>query len=51
LRQEENQYLAVPPELARTLPQNLQELVGYQLNGGLGFAGELGKDPIEMLRA
>jgi ectoine hydroxylase-related dioxygenase (phytanoyl-CoA dioxygenase family) len=51
LRQEENQYLAVPPELARTLPENLQRLVGYQLNGGLGFAGELGKDPIEMLRA
>ena len=51
LRQEENQYLAVPPELARTLPENLQKLVGYQLNGGLGFTGELGKDPIEMLRA
>ncbi len=50
LRQEENQYLAVPPELARTLPENLQKLVGYQLNGGLGFAGELGQDPIEMLR-
>jgi|SRR5579885_2674149 ectoine hydroxylase-related dioxygenase (phytanoyl-CoA dioxygenase family) len=51
LRQEENQYLAVPPELARTLPEKLQKLVGYQLNGGLGFAGELGRDPIEMLRA
>ena len=51
LRQEENQYLAVPPEIARTLPENLQRLVGYQLSGGLGFAGELGKDPIEMLRA
>jgi len=51
LRQEENQYLAVPPEVARTLPEDLQKLVGYQLNGGLGFAGELGQDPIEMLRA
>jgi ectoine hydroxylase-related dioxygenase (phytanoyl-CoA dioxygenase family) len=51
LRQEENQYLAVPPAIARTLPENLQKLVGYQLNGGLGFSGELGKDPIEMLRA
>ncbi len=51
LRQEENQYLAVPPEIARTLQENLQKLVGYQLNGGLGFTGELGKDPIEMLRA
>jgi enamine deaminase RidA (YjgF/YER057c/UK114 family) len=50
LRQEENQSLAVPPEIARTLPENLPRLVGYQLSGGLGFAGELGKDPIEMLR-
>jgi hypothetical protein len=51
LRQEENQYLAVPPELARTLPEDLQRLVGYQLDGGLGFAGDLGQDPIEMLRS
>ena len=51
LRQEENQYLAVPPEIARTLPENLQKLVGYQLNGGLGFSGDVGKDPIEVLRA
>jgi ectoine hydroxylase-related dioxygenase (phytanoyl-CoA dioxygenase family) len=51
LRQEENQYLAVPPEIARNLPENLQRLVGYQMNGGLGFTGELGKDPIELLRA
>jgi hypothetical protein len=29
LRQEENQYLAVPPELARTLPVPLQRLIGY----------------------
>jgi ectoine hydroxylase-related dioxygenase (phytanoyl-CoA dioxygenase family) len=51
LRQEESQYLAVPPEIARTLPENLQKLVGYQLSGGLGFTGDVGKDPIEMLRA
>ena len=51
LRQEENQYLSVPPEFARTLTENLQKLVGYQLSGGLGFAGELGRDPIEMIRA
>ena len=50
LRQEENQYLAVPPEIARTLPENLQRLVGYQLSGGLGFSGDVGKDPIEVLR-
>jgi ectoine hydroxylase-related dioxygenase (phytanoyl-CoA dioxygenase family) len=29
LRQEENQYLACPPELARTFPSALQELMGY----------------------
>jgi ectoine hydroxylase-related dioxygenase (phytanoyl-CoA dioxygenase family) len=52
LRQEENQYLAVPPEVARTLPEDLQKLVGYQLHGpGLGFSGDIGKDPIELLRA
>jgi hypothetical protein len=29
LRQEENQYLAVPPDIARTLPVELQRLIGY----------------------
>lgn len=38
LRQEENQYLDVPPELARTLSKELRELVGYKMHGGLGFA-------------
>ena len=38
LRQEENQYLDVPPELARTLPKQLRDLVGYKLHRGLGFA-------------
>ena len=38
LRQEENQYLAVPQELARTLPDELQELMGYSLgSSNLGF--------------
>jgi ectoine hydroxylase-related dioxygenase (phytanoyl-CoA dioxygenase family) len=36
LRQEENQYLAVPPALARTLPPRLRELVGYKNHGFLG---------------
>jgi ectoine hydroxylase-related dioxygenase (phytanoyl-CoA dioxygenase family) len=31
LRQEENQYLSTPPELARQLPQSLQELIGYAM--------------------
>ena len=29
LRQAENQYLAVPPDIARTLPEELQRLLGY----------------------
>jgi hypothetical protein len=31
LRQEENQYMAVPPELARSFPRRLQELMGYDM--------------------
>lgn len=50
LRQEENQYLALPPEVARMLPRDLQKLVGYQIHDpGLGFVG--GLDPIKLLRA
>lgn len=38
LRQEENQYLAVTPEQARLLPEDLQELMGYALgSSNLGF--------------
>ena len=33
LRQEENQYLTVPPELARAMPEALQRLIGYDLGG------------------
>jgi len=36
LRQFENQYLAVPPELARTLSPVMQELLGYKNHGYLG---------------
>jgi ectoine hydroxylase-related dioxygenase (phytanoyl-CoA dioxygenase family) len=38
LRQEENQFLDVPPSLARTLPKELRDLVGYKMHHGLGFA-------------
>jgi ectoine hydroxylase-related dioxygenase (phytanoyl-CoA dioxygenase family) len=38
LRQEENQYLDVPPALARKLPKELRDLVGYRMHRGLGFA-------------
>ncbi len=33
LRQEENQYLSVPPEIARTYPERVQRLMGYQSDG------------------
>jgi hypothetical protein len=37
--QEENQYLACPPEIAREMPPALQELVGYTMAGeALGCA-------------
>ena len=36
LRQYENQYLAVPPDLARTLSPKLQDLLGYSSHGYLG---------------
>jgi ectoine hydroxylase-related dioxygenase (phytanoyl-CoA dioxygenase family) len=33
LRQVENQYLVAPPEVARTFPPTLQDLLGYALHG------------------
>jgi hypothetical protein len=44
LRQEENQYLANPPEVAREYPESLQRLIGYDFGGPfLGFVN--GDDP------
>jgi len=38
LRQEENQYLACPPEIARTLDPELQALIGYSMGSyALGY--------------
>ena len=38
LRQEENQYLSCPPEVARELEPRLKALLGYTIgNGGLGY--------------
>ncbi|MEX0941087.1 MAG: phytanoyl-CoA dioxygenase family protein [Pseudomonadales bacterium] len=38
LRQEENQFLSCPPHIARNLPQDLQELLGYTMgNYALGY--------------
>jgi ectoine hydroxylase-related dioxygenase (phytanoyl-CoA dioxygenase family) len=50
LRQEENQYLAVPREIARELPVELLRLMGYARGAyALGYVGDL-RDPIEVLR-
>jgi ectoine hydroxylase-related dioxygenase (phytanoyl-CoA dioxygenase family) len=49
LRQEENQYLACPPEIARTLPEGLLRLMGYHLGAvGLGYVDSV-RDPIDWL--
>ncbi len=48
LRQEENQYLASPPEVARTFPERLQRLIGYDYGGPyLGFVD--GDSPLRLL--
>ncbi len=48
LRQAENQYLAVPPEVARNLPEQLQRLVGYAIHvPNLGWYE--GQDPSVVL--
>src|ERR1700751_2918711 len=44
LRQEENQYLACPPEIARTLPEGLLRLMGYQRGSyAIGYAEDIGE--------
>lgn len=50
LRQEENQYLAVPFEIARTLPDDLLRLIGYARGAyALGYVDDL-RDPLEVLK-
>jgi hypothetical protein len=49
LRQEENQYLATPLEIAKTLPLDLLKLMGYQRGAyALGYVGDL-LDPMEIV--
>jgi ectoine hydroxylase-related dioxygenase (phytanoyl-CoA dioxygenase family) len=49
LRQEENQYLATPTELAQTLPLELLRLMGYSRGAyALGYVDDL-RDPIEAI--
>jgi hypothetical protein len=50
LRQEENQYLSVPLDVARTLDTDLLRLLGYQRGAyALGYVDDL-RDPIEVVR-
>jgi len=54
LRTEENNYLAVPPAVAATLPRPAQELLGYALYDNLARGGAyLGmvhtQDPVDLL--
>ena len=51
LRQEENQYLSVPPEVAAELPDDLLRLMGYRIGAyALGYIDDV-RDPIEAIRA
>ncbi len=50
VRQEENQYLACPPEVARTLDDDLLRLMGYTQGAfALGYVGDQ-TDPLAALR-
>ena len=50
LRQEENQYLSVPLEIARELDPELLRLIGYQRGAyGLGYLDDM-RDPIAAIR-
>lgn len=49
LRQEENQYLSVPLEVARTLPVELLRLMGYSYGGyALGYVDDV-RDPLKVV--
>ena len=50
VRQEENQYLACPPEIARTLDDDLLRMMGYQAGAfAMGYVGDQ-LDPLAALR-
>lgn len=50
LRQEENQFLSVPLEVARTLDPELLRLMGYRRGAyGLGYVDDM-RDPIAVVR-
>ncbi len=50
LRQEENQYLSCPQDIARSLPDGLLKLMGYRLGAyALGYIDDV-RDPLEAIR-
>jgi ectoine hydroxylase-related dioxygenase (phytanoyl-CoA dioxygenase family) len=50
LRQEENQYLSVPIEIARQLPERVQRLMGYEMGAyALGYIDDV-RNPMHLLR-
>ena len=54
LRTEENNYLACPPEIARDLPRQAQEVLGYAVHDAIqsagGYAGALNlQDPCDLM--
>ena len=50
LRQEENQYLSCPPEIAKELPSQLRELMGYSLVSPiLGYFSPHDKKGVELV--
>jgi ectoine hydroxylase-related dioxygenase (phytanoyl-CoA dioxygenase family) len=50
LRQEENQYLSAPLEVARTLPEELLKLIGYRRGAyALGYVDDV-RDPLDAVR-
>jgi ectoine hydroxylase-related dioxygenase (phytanoyl-CoA dioxygenase family) len=49
LRQEENQFLSCPPDIARTLPEGLLRLMGYQRGSfALGYVDDM-REPLDWL--
>ena len=50
LRQEENQYLSVPLDVVRELPERVQRLMGYSMGAyALGYVDDV-RDPMSVLR-
>ena len=50
VRQEENQFIATPPEVARTLDDELLKMMGYQQGAfAMGYVGDQ-QDPLAFLR-